>query len=333
METWVIALIFIVVFLVLIIIVGIVVYFEVLQPECNSNDDCTAPNVCSSGKCVPMTGECQVTEDCLQGQVCQNNRCVNQDGTCDSSTHCRLGSMCHAGTMECQAIFQDGDQIRFKSVNGTFVRECGSYLYAGGETRSVGVIFNVKAEVQSNGDVLYRFFTDDGRQLSQDSRGAILSNTLIGSAFEVDYNDSEGSIRLTPYGNQTYFYQAGDIRPGECGQPILTWNEAPVPSNAATIMFKDRDYKSDAWAVRYSDVGQGVINSPEWISSIQLTNIDVQVFSQKNGAGQTTVFTTNQPNLANVNGWNDSIRSIQLVPRGQNRPNPYSFQLKYEDVV
>lgn len=63
------------------------------RPACVSNDECTAPAVCSGGKCVEET--CTSKDDCPDGKICNlNGACVDPPAECGTDDQCPSGQVC-----------------------------------------------------------------------------------------------------------------------------------------------------------------------------------------------------------------------------------------------
>ena len=53
---------------------------QCVEPECSTNDQCGAGEVCEERFCV---GGCVTTDDCGADEVCVNRRCLKVGGACD----------------------------------------------------------------------------------------------------------------------------------------------------------------------------------------------------------------------------------------------------------
>lgn len=72
---------------------------NVVDAECNSNDDCPANGVCVGGDCVYPTA-CGVDGDCAADESCLDGRCVADGGqSCDADDDCD-GLVCDDGTCQ-----------------------------------------------------------------------------------------------------------------------------------------------------------------------------------------------------------------------------------------
>ncbi|HET9063548.1 MAG TPA: dockerin type I domain-containing protein [Candidatus Binatia bacterium] len=75
-------------------------------PECDSDDDCAAGEVCnlSTGFCIDPNGGCDDDSDCGGGQVCNlaTGTCIDPDGPCEDDSDCCGCQVCNPETGLCQ---------------------------------------------------------------------------------------------------------------------------------------------------------------------------------------------------------------------------------------
>lgn len=74
-------------------------------PECDSDDDCPAGQVCNvtTNICIDPNGGCDDDADCGGGQVCNTSTgtCIDPGGGCSSDTDCGGGQVCNTSTGTC----------------------------------------------------------------------------------------------------------------------------------------------------------------------------------------------------------------------------------------
>jgi hypothetical protein len=63
-------------------------------PECTDDDDCAPGEICVQELCVPAPPECTYDEDCIQGEICVNNECVPAPPECEADGDCAAGEVC-----------------------------------------------------------------------------------------------------------------------------------------------------------------------------------------------------------------------------------------------
>lgn len=347
MESWMIIAIVIIVLL-LLTAIGIIVYYYAVEKKdevekCESNEDCLLGMVCNvDGQCVPDDKPCDGDDDCPAGQHCSNGICKPDGKYCTNSSACDMGERCLVGIKNCGPIFINGEEIVFRSLDASYFRTCNNgIIAAGGFSRSTATRFTVEYVDETSDGYLYRFRAANGLYLVSNIDYVRLGEQENSTIYEVMYDDTEDTISMSQYGSPDRVYQAGSTIVGECGKPLLVWNESEPPSNAEAIFYQNYNYNADKnadiWRVPYSTQGTSITESPTGISSVQLVGINVRIFDQVGGGGRAGFLQTDVPDLRYVprgdGNWNDRIRSVQLVPIGiNNRPNPYSFQLRYESV-
>ena len=93
-----------------------------ITPECDTDDDCPAGEICDGGRCVEETPDCVTDEDCPLGEICRDGECIP-----DPSPHlpwcaeCTSHEECGDSDDLCLGGFIDGTSrcgISCESVGG-----------------------------------------------------------------------------------------------------------------------------------------------------------------------------------------------------------------------
>lgn len=80
-------------------------------PECVSNDDCAAGELCTDGLCRPEADVCQFSYECGGGRVCVDGRCAAEcavEADCPEALICDAG-FCRPVPEPAQSCTVDGD--------------------------------------------------------------------------------------------------------------------------------------------------------------------------------------------------------------------------------